>query len=212
MFRLIRTILRFIYRKPHFIEFDNLQVNPALIISNHLLSYGPVQFFLFSPFTVIPWVIHDITRRYEARDYIRREFVLKELHLHGYTGYFLAWIISVICLWIMRRIGAIPVFSHTRSLLLTFEKTIKALEQGKNVIIFIEQRPDQAYGRDIGFLNVAEHYHKKTGRTLPVYFVKTDGKSIRIIARYENIVQHRNAAADAVRLLREMNTPGTDAN
>ncbi len=212
MFRLIRALLRVIYRKPLFADFDTLIVNPALIISNHLLSYGPVQFFLFSPFEVIPWVIHDITRRYEARDYIRKEFVLKELHLHGYTSYFLAWIISVICLWIMRRIGAIPVFSHSRSLLLTFEKTIKALEQGKNVIIFIEQRPDQVYERDIGFLNVADHYFKKTGKILPIYFVKTDGKTIRIIARYEDLTRHRSVAADAVRLLTEMNAPGANAN
>jgi hypothetical protein len=212
MFRLIRIILRFIYRKPHFTDFENLKVNPALFISNHLLSYGPVQFFLFSPFEVIPWVIHDVTRRYECRDYIRREFVLKELHLHGYTSYFLAWIISVICLWIMRRIGAIPVFSRSRRLLLTFKKTVEALEHKKNVIIFIEQRPDYVYVRDVGFLNVADHYHRKTGKILPLYFVKTDGKTIRVIARYENLFQHRRVAADTARLLQEMNTPDAEEN
>ncbi|MEJ2664269.1 MAG: hypothetical protein P8107_09540, partial [Spirochaetia bacterium] len=160
MFRFIRTILRLIYRKPDFIGFEKLNINPALFISNHLLSYGPVQFFLFCPFEVVPWVIHDVTRRYECRDYIRREFVYKELHLGGYTSYFLAWIISVLCLWIMRRIGAIPVFSHSRRLLLTFDKTIKSLAHGKNVIIFIEKRPDQLYTGDTGFLHVADQYHK----------------------------------------------------
>ena len=207
MFNLIRTILRLIYKKPGFIDFDRLSVNPALFISNHFLSYGPVQFFLFSPFEVIPWVIHDVTRRYECRDYIRKEFIRKELHLDGSLSYFLAWIISILCLWIMRRIGAIPVFARSRRLLFTFEKTIEALEKKKNVIIFIEKRPDGRYSRDIGFLNLADRYYERTKKTLPIYFIKTDGRKIRVIAKYEDVTAHRKIGSETMQLLAEMNTP-----
>lgn len=205
LFHCIKTVLRFFYRKPEWTGFDNMPHSPAVFVANHNLSYGPVIFFLYKPFPAYPWVIAPVTQFRECRAYIRKDFIEKELGIHGFLGILLAFLISFACVWIMRKVHAVPVYSNSRKICLTMQQSLKELIEGNNLVIFVERRDDQNYKPDSGFLELMDSYYQATGRCLPVYIFKISHRTVKLVESFHGISGHVIIRERVISLLREIN-------
>jgi len=177
LFHCIKTVLRFFYRKPEWTGFDNMPHSPAVFVANHNLSYGPVIFFLYKT----------------------------ELGIHGFFGILLAFLISFACVWIMRKVHAVPVYSNSRKICLTMQQSLKELIEGNNLVIFIERRDDQNYKPDSGFLELMDSYCQATGRCLPVYIFKISHPTVKLVESFHGISGHAIIRERVISLLREIN-------
>jgi len=205
LFHFLKTVLKLFYRKPEWEECNDVRHSPAIYVTNHNLSYGPVIFFLYAPFTAHPWVIAPVTQIKECRSYIRKDFIEKELGIYGFTGKMLAFAISFICVWIMRRVHAVPVYSSSRKICITMQKSLEELLAGNHLVIFIERREDQNYAPDTGFLELMDSYYRATGNCLPVYILKISRRSVKLVGTFHDIPQHARIRERVIQLLREIN-------
>lgn len=205
LFHIIKTILKLFYRKPEWKECNKLPPPPVVFVANHNLSYGPVIFFLYAPFSAHPWVIAPVTKVRECRSYIRKDFIEKELGIYGLIGKILAFVISFACVWIMRKVHAVPVYSNSRKICITMQKSLEELMSGNHLVIFIERREDHNYTSDTGFLELMDSYYSATGNCLPVIFLKISKHSVKRVETFHSIPQHVMIRDHVIRLLREIN-------
>jgi hypothetical protein len=159
---------------------------PAVFVSNHLGSYAPIATLAAFPLRLYPWVEHQTTDWKLCPDYLRKDFVEKELHLKPPLSTLVAWLISKPCVVLMKVIKAIPVYDKSMKLATTWRRSIKHLKRNQSLIIFPENDAvplnDVIHKFDQGFVGLAPIYLEKTGRILdfiPVAVHKTE-KLIKI--------------------------------
>jgi 1-acyl-sn-glycerol-3-phosphate acyltransferase len=159
---------------------------PAVFVSNHLGSYAPIVTLATFPMRLYPWVEHQTTDWKLCPDYLRKDFVEKELHLKPPLSTLVAWLISKACVILMKVIQAIPVYDKSMKLAATWKCSMKHLKREESLIIFPENDAvplnDVINKFDQGFVGLASVYYEKTGRMLdfvPVAVQKTE-KVIKI--------------------------------
>ncbi len=173
-FSILHFVMKKIVKKPMIEGEKNIsgKTPPFIFVSNHELSWGPVITYLFLPWEVHPWVISYLIERGKCRKYIKEDFVIKELKLHGTPGNLVSSLIEIFTIPMMKYINAIPVYPINKKLLLTFRKSLDLLKKGKNLIIFPE---DNNSANEIikkfksGFIKLAKIYYEETKRR--IYFV-----------------------------------------
>jgi hypothetical protein len=160
VYNIIKRVLKIFFKPPRIsgLSLVNPQ-EPAIFVSNHLGFYGPLIIFLYLDLDLTPWVIHEVTDRKLCADYLRQDFVEPDLHLPDPFSRLAAAAIAPICVGLMRRLGAIPVYKNSRRIITTLEQSVGCLERGKSLIVFPEHsgRPlnGDINGFDSGFINIA---------------------------------------------------------
>lgn len=185
--RFIRGLMRVLrVLSPHTLkDLDHVRLaedDPIVYLCNHGEFYGPITGMLYCPGFVRPWSISELCCDLEeATAYIKR-YTLKKVHWKDKYKQRVARILARGMLWLLHSVQAVPVFRHKpRELITTFRKSVEALQQGANLLIFPEDpdtdpnSPGYKSGRPPtlfrGFPMLAQVYYSRTGkrcRFLPV--------------------------------------------
>jgi len=159
---------------------------PAIYVSNHLGSYGPVAVLTAFPVRLYPWVDYQLTDGKLCPAHLCKDFIEPELHFGPPLSHVLAWLVSRACLPLMRFIRAIPVCQKGLRLGTTWKRSLELLKQNRSLIVFPENdqvSADMVVNEfDDGFVGIASIYYEITDRVLtfiPVAVNKIRG-AIRI--------------------------------
>ena len=163
--------VRFLFFRAHVRGRINLHSGePVILVSNHVGSFGPVSLITSLPVRMYPWVAHEVTDIRTVAPRIQQEFLEQELHLRPPLSAWLGRVIGLICVAIMKDIGAIPVYEKSKKIALTVMQSLSLLEQGKNLLVFAEDSTrkinDTMYEFCTGFIHVARLYYQKTRKAV----------------------------------------------
>lgn len=155
---------------------ENLpEQGPAILVANHLEALGPIAVVSSLPLRLYPWVVSDMLDTNLAPEYLRWDFVERQLHLPMPLSLWVAKFISKISVPLLNVIGCIPVHSNPDDLCATFDQSVNLLAQGRFVLIFPED-PTQPLDPQFemspfkkGFVRLGEFYFQHTGRLLRFY-------------------------------------------
>ena len=161
---------------------------PAVFVSNHLGSLGPIAAGASLPFFVHPWIHADMLDERLAPDYLRRDFVEPTLHILPPFSHWLARGISKLHVPLLRALGGIPVYHTPEGLSGTFRQTLNLLTQDRFILIFPEHAdlpPDpQTKMRPFqkGFARLGELFYEKTHQVLAFYplAVHAETRTLRV--------------------------------
>ncbi len=198
--RIVIHILRPLYYH-RVVGRDRVHMDPqgaAVFVCNHGEISGPVTATLFVPWSVRPWVTHQMADKNEIAEYLyttnfsHQKWIperLKKGLAYRFAGPILAWMIG--------SLEPIPVYiSDPARLRETFRETVSAMEAGDNILLFPENSAtseDHHYVREgvsdffTGFAMIGRLYYRRTGlecQFIPVYCDKkkrtvTFGESVR---------------------------------
>ena len=157
--------------------------NPIVFLGNHAEIYGPIASALCFPVPVRFWVIsHMMGRSRDVRAYLYENTCSKKTFLPVFVRRLLARLMGGLSVNIMCGLNSIPVYRDSpMKLRMTLRKSVEALENGDNLMIFPEH-PDGRYVKGSvselspGFLMLAEAWWKRSGwklRIMPVYANRT---------------------------------------
>ena len=87
VYNLLSKILQTFFIKSRFIGFHQSLKEYSVCIANHLGSFGPVA--IMSSISTVneklrPWVTHEVTDLRKCAEYLRKDFVEKELKLRSF--------------------------------------------------------------------------------------------------------------------------------
>lgn len=183
----IRRIVRFFWQRPEIIGIDHIDRDrPAIFVSNHLGSFGPVLLTAHFPLGFTPWVTHEVTDRRLCPQHLEKEFVEREMHLRRPLSRLVAVVIGRVCVSVMEYIHAIPVHKKSRKLFIAVERSVAELGGGRHVLVFPELAEiDTREGIDqfhAGFVNVARNLYRRQNLIAVFYpvSVNKDENAIRI--------------------------------
>jgi hypothetical protein len=172
---LVRRILGAFLWDGELVGEENLQKGPAVVVANHLGAKGPIGVFCSMPMRLYPWIQMETLDKELAPNYIRLDFVEKELHLKPPLSIQVAKAIGKISVPLLRSIGPVPVYHHRQGLEETLQQSLTLLLEGKVLFISPEDTdldPDPGTGIhpfQNGFLRLGELYAKKTHQQLQFY-------------------------------------------
>lgn len=119
-----------------------------------------------------------------CRDYLEMDFTGKVLRLRPPFSKWAAAAIAPACIHVMRAIDAIPVYRSQMKVRDTIVISQNALLEGKNLVIFPENR-SKKFSENIndfhtGFVNLGRNYWRESGKRLFFYPVCIDRNERRI--------------------------------
>lgn len=179
------ALLRPFYRHK-LIGLDNWKSNsdtPCIFVCNHGEIYGPVVTTLYLPFPYRPWVTNEVLERDAIVDRVCNGALKYKPIFHPRIDRFLvSHIAAPIMIRVLGGVNPIPVYQDDpHKLISTFRKTVQAMKDGDNVLVFPEDSstsPNGRYAREgvseffTGFVMIAQLYHRQTGRCplfVPIY-------------------------------------------
>ena len=160
--------------------------DPAIFVSNHLASMGPVQIVLSLPIRLYPWVMADMLDLKRAPAYLFDDFIRPSLHLQGRLGFLVSRILSQAAVRLLNGIGSIPIDRSQGVFMGPYRRSLDLLSQGKNLLIFPEDSeasldPESDMRPFMrGFILLSPMYYHQTGRPLPFYPVAVSSQSNKI--------------------------------
>ena len=159
---------------------------PSVFVSNHNFIYGPIAAVIYLPTYFRPWIHNVMLERETAAREIARPFgVVIRIFGRRLGGAIIRFGARLTC-WALNSFNPIPVVrGASRDVMTTFERSIQALEEGDNILIFPEKpkrmvNPDGAAGEDVlrtfytGFAHIAKMYYDRTGKALLFYPLYSD--------------------------------------
>ena len=185
VYTLLAKIIKVFYVKAHIRGIQQALGNAnAVVVANHLGSFGPLALMTSLIHKLYPWVIQEVTNIKDCAAYIRQDFVEKELKLRSFVGRELSRLIGRICVQLMSYLKAIPVYRTSRQLVKTFEISLSYLKSGKTLLIFPEndesKKRDDICMLDTGFIRLAWWLYETTHKILSFYPVAVN-KNVRRI-------------------------------
>ncbi len=192
--KLVILLLRpFFYCKVVGKEHVRLDPDAACVFTcNHSEIFGPVVTNLFIPFTFRPWVISEMAVMEETAEYLYTYTFKRQRWLPERWKRPLSRLVTPPLNWVMASIDCIPVYrNRPRDLINTFRESAAAMEAGDNLLIFPEDPNDPSLGKNgyvregvgpffRGFVNVAQIYHRRTGKSAQFYPLFADKKRRRL--------------------------------
>ena len=112
--------------------------NPAIFVTNHLGSIGPVQMVLSLPIRLYPWVMADMLDLQRAPLYLYDDFIHPAWHLQGRLGLAVAKLVSQLAVRLLNGIGSISIDRSRGVFMEPYHRSLDLLGQGKNLLIFPE--------------------------------------------------------------------------
>ncbi len=161
---------------------------PSVFVCNHGFIYGPISAVIYLPTYFRPW-IHNVMLDKETafREMSKSLAFLKKI-LGKRLGGRLIWQLTRATCWALNSCNPIPVVrGASRDVMSTFNESLKALEDGDNILIFPEKPrnllkavPDSEYKADnvrtfyTGFAHIGKMYFDRTGKSLLFYPLFSD--------------------------------------
>jgi len=185
IWKLVAKIIKVFYIKAHIDGVQKvLKSTNAVVVANHLGSFGPLAMMSSLIHKLYPWVIQEVTNLKDCATYIREDFVEKELKLRSFAGRELSRIIGRICVRLMTDLKAIPVYNKSREIYRTFEISLSYLKSKRALLIFPEndesKKLDDLCMLNTGFIRLAQWLYDTTQRVLTFYPVAVN-KKVRAI-------------------------------
>jgi hypothetical protein len=153
----------------------------GLFVANHSGAFGPIMVMSCLPFRVYPWVAFQITEPRTCAAYLDQDFTAGELGLSPFFSRCLARLLCPLCVRLMKKVQAIPVYRNSRRIVHTLEKSREILARGGKLVVFPEKpAPDapQPVGElDTGFINLARSFYAEQKRALRFYPVAVNKKN-----------------------------------
>lgn len=155
---------------------------PAVFLANHLDAAGPIAVTCSIPLRVYPWVVADMMDRRLAPDWMRQDFVERQLRLKPPFSRWLAKALCRITVPLFHALGCIPVYrdDYTR-LQETLRRSVDLLREEKFLFIFPEDNrlPTDPATRmqpfQHTFVRLGEMYYAERRERLPFIPVAVHG-------------------------------------
>ena len=150
---------------------------PGIFIGNHANTLGPIGCVSMLPLRLYPWVRPEMLDLRTNPDYMRADFVEKDLHLKPPISKLFALGLSRLVVPLLNHAGSIPAFQndHLMELRITVDKSLEHLLKGEFLLVFPEVPTWKLDPRtkmrefSYGVLWLAEVYSHHTGKRLPLY-------------------------------------------
>jgi len=183
VYTLLAKIIKVFYVKAHIRGIQQALENAnAVVVANHLGSFGPLALMSSLTHKLYPWVVQEVTNLKDCAAYIHRDFVERELNLRSFVGRELSRLIGRICVNLMSYLKAVPVYRKSRGLVKTFEISLAYLNSGKTLLVFPEndesKKQDDICMLDTGFIRLARWLYETTHKILSFYPVAVN-KNVR---------------------------------
>lgn len=153
---------------------ENLPTEGAIIVGNHCKMNGPIASELYAPGKHYTWCAGEMMQLQEVPKYAYEDFWSEKPRWCRPFFKLLSYIIAPLSVCVFNNAETIGVYHDTR-IISTFRQTVKALQEGANVVIFPEH--DEPYDHIIcrfqdRFIDVAKLFYKRTGKAVsfvPMY-------------------------------------------
>lgn len=173
-FRIIRWFVWLFYPKITVEGAERLPKEPCIVVGNHTQMNGPICGELYFPGKRKIWCAAQMMHVKEVPAYAFEDFWSGKPKWTHWFYRLLSLVIAPVSSCVFNNAYTIPVYRDNR-LMTTFKRTIAALEDGTNVIIFPEHY--ESYNNIVNrfqdrFIDIAKLYYKRTGKELlfvPMY-------------------------------------------
>ena len=177
-YRFIRWIARLSFPRADTV-FEVEPDEPAVFVCNHSTIIGPVMTTLHFPLPQTSWTVSNAMSEDTAVSYAYHDVLVGRSRRFKGFWRILARIVSRMLPPVLRCSDVIPVY-HDRRIITTFKESVRALEEGVNLIIFGES--PERYSEYVnklqpGLVDVARLYYRKTKKPLSFYPVYAEKKN-----------------------------------
>ena len=157
---------------------ENLpESGPAVFIGNHANSLGPIGCISMLPLRLYPWTRPEMLSYQTNPDYMRADFIEKDLHLRPPLSRWAAWGLSRLVVPLLNGVGCIPAFQEEQVMekRITVQRSLECLYAKRCLLIFPEVPEWELDPRtgmrrfSRGALWLVVLFNRKTGSRLPVY-------------------------------------------
>lgn len=174
VFLAVRWIVKLVYPKIAVVGAENLPDDACIVVGNHAKMNGPITAELYYPRERLTWCAAQMQKLKEVPAYAYQDFWSGKPRYIQWFYKLLSYVIAPLSVSIFNNAAVIPVY-HDNRVISTFRQTVKALDQGVDVIIFpekLEKRNQILYQFQENFVDVAKLYYKRTGKRVsfvPMY-------------------------------------------
>ncbi len=174
LYRMIKGTVRAVYPKMTVNGLEHLPKEPCVVVANHVQLHGPIACELYFPQKRITWCAGQMMCLKDVPEYAFQDFWSQKPKRSHWYYKLCSYLIAPLSAFLFTHADTIAVYRDTR-ILSTFKKTVAALQDGINIIIFPEHDVKHnhiVYDFQDKFVNVAKHYYRKTGKELqfvPMY-------------------------------------------
>ena len=181
LYRFVYWLASVIYHRPDIVGLENLPDRPSIIVGNHSQMYGPVDAELYFPGDRRIWCAGQMMHADEVQPYAYQDFWSYKPRYIRWFYKLLSYAIVPLSVCIFNNAHTIGVY-HDSRIIRTFRDTLKALQDGANIIIFPEHDKDYNHilcDFQTKFVDIAKLYYKRTGEDLffvPLYLAPKLGK------------------------------------
>ena len=151
---------------------EKLPDEPAVFVGNHAGPIGPININYNFPLPFRPWVIDLLFDKKVRANYVFHDFFFGRSSKAKWFIRFLSKIVAAGTSGLLERVGIIKVSKQVLGMRKTFDDTVRALNDGYNIIVFPESFDTyKEYINKLhnGFVNIAGRYYKETGKCLKFY-------------------------------------------
>jgi len=174
LYRCIKWLVKCLSPKMQPEGLENLPAEPCLVVANHSQMYGPIACELYFPGERYTWCAGQMMHLKEVPAYAYQDFWSGKPKWQRPFWKLVSYLVAPICVCVFNNAKTIGVYRDSR-IISTFKHTVKALEQGANVVIFpecYEPYSNICHSFQENFVEIAKLYYKRTGKTLqfvPMY-------------------------------------------
>ena len=173
-YRVIRWLVWLFYPKIQVVGEENLPQQASIIVGNHTQMNGPICAEIYFPGKRTIWCAGQMMKIKEVPSYAFEDFWSgKSKWTHPFYR-LLSYLIAPISVCVFNNAHTIPVY-HDARLMTTFKRTLAALQEDTNVVIYPEcYTPHNHIVNQFQdkFVDVARLHYKRTGQVLsfvPMY-------------------------------------------
>lgn len=170
----IKWCVKTLYPKIRVEGLENLPEDGAIIVGNHCKMNGPISSELYAPGKHYTWCTGEMLELKAVPKYAYEDFWSGKPKWCRPFYKLLSYMIAPLSVCVFNNAETIGVY-HDARIISTFRQTVKALQEGANVVIFPEH--NEPYDHIIShfqekFIDVAKLCYKRTGKTVsfvPMY-------------------------------------------
>ena len=174
VFKVIRWIVKLLYPEISVEGTENLPTEPCLIVANHSQMHGPIACELYFPGKSLTWCAGQMMHLKEVPAYAYEDFWSNKPKWQRPFWKAVSYLIAPLAVCVFNNADTIGVYRDSR-VLGTFKNTVKALQEGNNVVVFPECSAPYSNivnGFQENFVEIAKLYYRRTGKNLqfvPMY-------------------------------------------
>ena len=185
LYKIVFSVVRLFFAKLKVIADQKIK-GPAVFVCNHLGPFGPIAMMLYFPAFIRPWVSYRTMQKGLAAKEIAENLFSKNAKVPGWVRKALGKALEMPAVWVMKALGAIPVFFDAVRLCQTFNESLKALKSGANIAVFADrggEHTDESVSAGIepGCLYLGRLYGRSANTPLLFYPVHISRKRREIL-------------------------------